>query len=168
MYSSVSDPVFCCSFTTSLVPVRGTSGTSFPALLMYRSLVSKESPDRKRTLGCLRNVEVYKSERVVIEWTVTTPTGETKYGSAESGRVASKSTPESLKIFIAQDGTDASLPPLELQEELAKVCDINSKENFALLLYVLMQHELRLIEETLDRKGLSKELLEFDDIKGRY
>jgi len=129
-------------------------------------LVPTENPSRKNTLRFLRKLEVYKSERVIIEWTVTTPKGETKYGSAESGRVASKSTLDSLKIFIAQDGTDVGLPPLELQEELAKVCGINSKDKFALLLYVLMQHELRSIEETLDRKGLTNEVNEFDDFKG--
>ncbi|KAF2177739.1 hypothetical protein K469DRAFT_676716 [Zopfia rhizophila CBS 207.26] len=129
-------------------------------------LVSKESPNRRKTLRCLRKLEVYKSERVIIEWTVTTPNGETKYGSAESGLVASKPTAHGLKIFIAQDSTDIGPPPLELQEELAKLCDINSKENFALLLYVLMQQEPGSIEETLDRKGLSKEVPEFDDVKG--
>lgn len=134
--------------------------------LIHQRLVSKESPTRKGTLRCLRKLEVYKSERVIVEWTVTTSNGETKYGSAESGRVASHLTPGSLKIFIAQDELDAGVPPLELQEELAKVCDINSKGNFALLLYVLMQHDLRLIEETLDRKCISNDVLEFDDIKG--
>ncbi|KAF1995054.1 hypothetical protein P154DRAFT_379511, partial [Amniculicola lignicola CBS 123094] len=128
-------------------------------------LVSKEGPNRENAMRCLRKLEVYKSERVIIEWTVTTPNGKTEYGSAEAGRVASETTPHGLKLFIAQDSTDVSVPHLELQEELAKVCDIDSKENFALLLYVLMQHDLRSIEETLDRKGLSKEVPDFDDVK---
>jgi ABC-type branched-subunit amino acid transport system ATPase component len=71
-----------------------------------------------------------------------------------------------MKLFIAHDELDAGVSPLELQEELAKVCDINSKENFALLLYVLMQHDLQLVEETLDRNCISKDVPGFDGIKG--
>jgi hypothetical protein len=119
-------------------------------------------------MSCLQKLEVYKSERVIVEWTVKTQKGETRYGSVESGRVASASTAHDLKIFIAQDDIDIGLPPLELQEEIAKVCDINSKESFALLLYVLMQQELSAIEETLDRKGLSKRVPEFDVKQGQY
>jgi hypothetical protein len=61
----------------------------------------------------------------------------------------------------------AGLPPLELQEELAKFAGISDAKHVMLLLYILMQNDMSLIQDTLQRRGISNELPEFDQITGK-
>ncbi|KAF2269756.1 hypothetical protein CC78DRAFT_452837 [Lojkania enalia] len=128
-------------------------------------LVPKESPNRNNSLKQLRNIEVYESERVIIEWVITSANGVTNYGRAEAGRVTSQSDSQKLKVFLTKDDLDVSLPPLDLQEELAKVCEIKDKKHFTLLLYILMQKDPKSIEDTLERRGISNDVPEFDEKK---
>jgi hypothetical protein len=129
--------------------------------------VPRECPNRAYILKQLRRIEVYQSEKVIVEWVVTTISGETHYGRADSGRVASKPGQQGLKIFLTEEDINANLPPLELQEELANFGEIKDSKHFTLLLYLLMQDDLKSIEDTFQRRGIPNDIPEFDSSNGK-
>jgi hypothetical protein len=110
---------------------------------------------------------VYQSEKVVVEWVATTSDGNTIHGRADSGRVRLSSEEQGLKVFMRKEDIAATLPPLELQEELANFGEIKDLKYFPILLYVLMQEDLQSIEDTLQRRGIPNDIPEFKSINGK-
>jgi hypothetical protein len=110
---------------------------------------------------------VYQSEKVVVEWVATTPDGNTIHGRVDSGRVTSSSEKQGLKLFMRKEDVTATLPPLELQEELANFGEIKDLKYLPILLYILMQDDLQSIEDTLQRRGIPNDIPEFNSINGK-
>jgi hypothetical protein len=129
--------------------------------------VPKDSSNRATILQQLRNIEVYKSEQVIVEWIVKSLSGDTFYGRADSGRVALTTRNQGLAIYLTGEDINASVPPLELQEELATLGEIQDPKHLALLLYLLTQEDLKAIEDTLQRRGISNSVPEFDARNGK-
>ncbi|KAF2396452.1 hypothetical protein EJ06DRAFT_240603 [Trichodelitschia bisporula] len=128
-------------------------------------LVPKESANRAGILRLLPKIEVYQSEKVLVEWVVTL-SGNTFYGRADAGRVTSSPGKLGLKIFLTEEDIHAALPPLELQEELANFSEIRDPKHFTILLYILMQNDFSAIGDTFERRGISGEVPEFDAASG--
>ena len=112
-------------------------------------------------------IEVYQSEKVIVEWVVTSLSGDTYYGHADSGRVASIPGMQGLKIFLREEDINAILPPLELQEELANFGKIKDSNHFTILLYILIQDDLNSVEDVLHRRGISNDISEFNSMIGK-
>jgi len=119
----------------------------------------------------LRNVQVFKADKVVVEWALKLPGGDTIYGRADSGRVqlSSNKQKRGIQIFLAGDDIESLCPPLELEEELSKFCGINSPSHVGILQYILIQSDLETIHHTLQRRGIHDIVPEFDDeIQGEF
>jgi hypothetical protein len=129
--------------------------------------VPKESPNRDNILKNLRSIVVYKSEQVVVEWIVKSLSGDAFYGRADSGRVSLTPQKHGLAVYLTEEDIDANVPPLELQEELANFAEIQDPKHFTLLLYLLMQEDLKGIEDILQRRGISNNVPEFDSASGK-
>ncbi|KAH8820670.1 hypothetical protein F5884DRAFT_745017 [Xylogone sp. PMI_703] len=141
------------------------SRESFGICMMIQGrLIPRESPNRADILRQLRKIEVYQSEKVIVEWVVTSPNGETFFGRADSGRVASSHGKQGLQIFLTDEDIHADLPPLELQEELARFGEITDPNHVTLLLYLLLQSDIKSIEDTFHRRGIPNDVPEFDSI----
>jgi len=97
---------------------------------------------------------VYQSEKVIVEWVVQRPGCEPYVGRAESGRVALKPRQDELDIFLTEEDINASIPPLELQEALAKFAEVKDQSHFTIILYILMQNDENLIKDILQRRGI--------------
>ena len=110
---------------------------------------------------------MHQSENVVVEWIVTKTDGDTIHGRADSGRVTSSPGKQGLQLFMREEDVTATLPPLELQEELANFGEIEDVKYVSILLYILMQDDLKLIEDTLQRRGIPNDVPEFKSINGK-
>jgi len=110
----------------------------------------------------LRHIEVYKVETVTLEWRLKSVKLSTQItGRTESGRVKITPIGSALKIFLRND-VDVTRPPLELQEEMAKFCGITDQTNERLLYSILVEDNIKLIEDILQRRGIQC-ILGFDD-----
>jgi hypothetical protein len=67
-----------------------------------------------------------------------------------------------LKIIIRESDVDVARPTLELQEEVAKFCEITDPSHVAILHWILAQDDLKEIEDILQRRGIPNDLPEFD------
>jgi hypothetical protein len=114
----------------------------------------------------LSNIEVYQTEQVIVEWVVKMMSGDIYHGRADARRVASKLEEQVLKLFLTEEDLESKVPPLELLEELAKLGEILDPKRITLLPYLLMQDDLPSIENTLQRRGISNEVPEFDSNSG--
>jgi hypothetical protein len=112
-------------------------------------------------------IEVYQSEKVIVEWVVTSLSGGTYKGRADSGRVASTPGMQGLKIFLREEDINATSPPLELQEELINFGKIKDSKHVLILPYILMQDDLNSIEDTLHRRGIPNDIPEFGSMTGK-
>jgi len=102
----------------------------------------------------LRHIEVYKVENVTIEWKLKSVKLSAQIaGRTESGRVKMTSTGSALKIFLRSD-VDVTRPPIELVEEMAKFCGITDQTNERLLYSILVEHNIKDIEDILQRRGI--------------
>jgi hypothetical protein len=129
--------------------------------------VPKDASNRSKTLEQLRSIEVYKSEQVVVEWFVKSLSGDTLYGRVDAGRVALTPHKDGLAIYLTEEDIEATVPPLELQEELATLGEIKNPKHITLLLYLLMQADLNAIEVTFQKRGISNDVPEFDAASGK-
>lgn len=125
-------------------------------------LVAFDSPRRQAIFLQLQKLRVHQSETILVQWVVTSNNGELQEGKAEAGRVVVEALKGSVEIYLTEEDINATLPPLELQEELALFADIKEPKHITLLLYILAQNDLTLIENTLLRRGVSNELPDFD------
>lgn len=125
--------------------------------------------NRRTLMAQLHNVEVYSTERVIIEWVLSL--GENRsgvaatfrvFGRTDSGRVKITQEGHILKIILRQNDIDSSRPPLELQEEMTKLCGITDRSYVAILHWILIERDLNEIEEVLQRRGVPNSLPEFD------
>jgi hypothetical protein len=69
-----------------------------------------------------------------------------------------------LKIILRENDVDAARPPLELQEEITKLCGITEPFHIAILHWILVEHDLKEIEDVLQRRGIPDDLPEFDNM----
>jgi hypothetical protein len=115
----------------------------------------------------LQTIEVYQSKKVLVEWIVKTPEGKTKYGRAESGRVALNSENNILKVSMGAEDIEANVPPLELQEMLAKFAGIEDSHCIMLLSHLLAQKDMLAMEHELQRRGISNDLPELERVIGK-
>ena len=137
--------------------------------LTFSSLVPKQSPNWMDILRHVHKLEVHQTEKVIVEWVVTSLTGETMYGRADAGRVTSRLGKRGYQIFLTADDLNAPLPPLELQEELTKLCEIKDPSLLTVLLYILMHNDVVLIEDTLQRRGIPDDIPDFEgSAKGKH
>jgi hypothetical protein len=108
---------------------------------------------------------VYSAKEVIIEWAIGAgkTTGPIK-GRADSGRVKVTPIGNILKIIIRESDVDVARPTLELQEEVAKFCEITDPSHVAILHWILAEDDLKEIEDVLQRRGIPNDLPEFDKL----
>jgi len=108
----------------------------------------------------LRNIEVYSVVKVTIEWTVL-KLGQRYIGRTESGRVKLTQVSNILKVILREHDLDPSRPPLELSEELTEFCGIKNPSHMAIVHWILMQKDLKEIDDVLQRRGIADDIPEF-------
>jgi hypothetical protein len=120
--------------------------------------------DRPTVIAQLRNVEVYSAEEVIVEWVIGAgkKSGQT-VGRADSGRVKLTQEGKILKIIIRESDVDLDRPTLEFQEEMSKFCGLIDPSHIAILHWILVENNLKEIERSLQRRGISNDLPEFDN-----
>ena len=56
-----------------------------------------------------------------------------------------------LRIYLISEDMEIGCPPLELTDELAAFCGIKNVEHIRLLNYILVQKDIRRIEQEMNR-----------------
>jgi len=67
---------------------------------------------------------------------------------------------DALKIYLIKDYLEIGRPPLELTEEIATLCGIEKYEHILLLNNILVQEDIKNIEEDLNRRGVPDNVLD--------
>jgi hypothetical protein len=114
----------------------------------------------EESIARLRKVEVFETEKVVVQWSVKLPDGATVSGRADPGRVKLSSDAGSLSIYLTRSDIDPSSPPVELGEELCKYCGITRADQGILLQQILAGVNLQKIRRVVERRGLFVEEFE--------
>ena len=118
----------------------------------------------------LIGLQVFQVEKVIVEWTIKSPKGETIRGHADSGRVQISTAQynRNLQIFLTSEDIEASCPPLELEEELSKFCGITDPRRVGILQFILMQSNTKSIEDALKRRGILRNIPDVEaEIQGK-
>ncbi|KAI0546337.1 hypothetical protein F4679DRAFT_416227 [Xylaria curta] len=111
--------------------------------------VSKSS--RVSIINHLRSVQVLEVESVWVSWKVKNTDGDIFQGNLEKGRAMLAADDDLLKIYMTKDNMKIGCPPLELIDELAAFCSIDTNEHIRLLSHILIQDDIGRIEADLDR-----------------
>jgi hypothetical protein len=108
---------------------------------------------------------VYSAKEVIVEWAIGAgkTTGPIK-GRADSGRVKVTPIGNILKIIIRESDVDVARPTLELQEEVAKFCEITDPSHVAILHWILAEDDLKEIEDVLQQRGIPNDVPELDKL----
>ena len=124
-----------------------------------------ETLNRKSAMEQLQNIEVYSARKVIVEWSLKPEKSHRIItGRSDSGRVQVISERNVLKLILRKNDIDASRPPLELQEEIVKFCGITDPAHVTILHWMLVEHDLKEIEDVLQRRGISNNIPEFDTL----
>jgi hypothetical protein len=127
------------------------------------SLIPSLKPDRVTLMKQFRSVQVYQSQGVSVAWKFRTPWGKTVLGRTERGRVMLTTESDKLKIYLSKDHMEIGRPPLELTEEITALCGIEKYEHILLLINILVQEDIKKIEEDLNRRGVTDDVPEFTE-----
>ncbi|KAF2797554.1 hypothetical protein K505DRAFT_298205 [Melanomma pulvis-pyrius CBS 109.77] len=116
-------------------------------------------PLREKILFQLKNLEVWKAEKLFLGWGVERIDPISGKGFQEGyfdddgllALVIPSAEAKGLKIYLKDDQIP-SFPPLELAEQLAAFCGVPEHES--LMLFILSQESQSQINNTLDRRGI--------------
>ncbi|KAI0865764.1 hypothetical protein F4860DRAFT_264802 [Xylaria cubensis] len=114
-------------------------------------LVPASKSSRVNIINQLRSVQILEVESVWVSWKVKNTDGEIFQGNHEKGRAMLAVDDDLLKIYMTKDNMKIGCPPLELIDELAAFCGIDTNEHIRLLSHILIQDDIGRIEVDLDR-----------------
>lgn len=100
----------------------------------------------------LVSMHVYQPQGVSVSWKFKTAWGTTISGRPEKGRVMLATDTFSLKIYLIAEDMEIGCPPLELTDEMATFCGIQESKHISLLTHILVQRDVRRIEQDLNRR----------------
>ncbi|KAK9788173.1 putative Heterokaryon incompatibility domain-containing protein [Seiridium cardinale] len=110
---------------------------------------------RQNTLiNQLKSTVVYATDQITVEWSIKLPNGELMPGRADSGSAKIDASGRSLVIYITRDYAASGACPIELVEYIADLCEIRDPRRMMLLQYLLVESDLRRIEEAFSRHGI--------------
>ncbi|KAI0197267.1 hypothetical protein EV127DRAFT_329817 [Xylaria flabelliformis] len=118
---------------------------------LRQNLVPASKPSRVSIINQLRSVQILEVESVWVSWKVKNTDGEIFQGNQEKGRAMLAVDDDLLKIYMTKDNMKVGCPPLELIDELAAFCGIDTNEHIRLLSHILIQDDIGRIEVDLDR-----------------
>ncbi|KAF2679081.1 hypothetical protein K458DRAFT_408347 [Lentithecium fluviatile CBS 122367] len=125
-------------------------------------ILPKDHLARTEIIAQLRNLIVYTSEEVVIQWTVKMKSGEVP-GRVDSGRVKITQKGNTMSIYLRQKDADGGHTPLDLREHLTRVCELEDAGQIRLLDFILSERDLEEVDNELSRRGYPQSVPEFDD-----
>jgi len=106
----------------------------------------------------LHNIQVHQADKMVVRWFVTSRKSLIR-GDEEDGRVKLAIEGEKLKLLLTKEGLEDNAPPLELADELSRFCCISDPSHVVILSHILIQTDMRRIEDYLQRRGIPDEAL---------
>ncbi|KAK5629125.1 hypothetical protein RRF57_004840 [Xylaria bambusicola] len=125
-------------------------------------LVPSHRSDRINIISQLRSIQVFEAESICVTWKVTNTDGGTFLGSPEKGRTMLTAHDNLLKLYLTQEDMTVGCPSLELIDELAAFCGIETSEHIRLLSHILVQSNTGRIEQDLDRCNVPYLAMDFD------
>lgn len=131
-------------------------------MLRFPRLVPTDRANGATIISQLRSIQVFEAESICVTWKVTNTDGETFIGSPEKGRAMLAAHDGLLKLYLAKEDTKIGCPPLELIDELAAFCGIETSEHVRLLGHILVQNDIQRIELDLDRCNVPYLAMDFD------
>ncbi|TRX89111.1 hypothetical protein FHL15_010028 [Xylaria flabelliformis] len=120
-------------------------------LITNLGLVPASKSSRVSIVNQLRSVQILEVESVWVSWKVKNTDGDIFQGNHEKGRAMLAVDDDLLKIYMTKDNMKIGCPPLELIDELAAFCGIDTNEHIRLLSHILIQDDIGRIEVDLDR-----------------
>jgi len=110
----------------------------------------------------LRRVQVFQPQRLSVVWKFHTSWGTTISGRSEEGRVILIRQTNRLIIYLDKDYMEIGCPPHELIEELKAFCGIKD-EHILHLVNILVQKDIKKVEENLNRRGVPDKVAQFTE-----
>lgn len=95
--------------------------------------------------------------------------GKPAEGDADTGRVKVAAANQKLEVYLTARDNQPTCPPLELHEEISKLCGLTDPSHIAILQHILMSTSNDDIADLLQRRGVPNKIPEFDwDDSGAY
>jgi hypothetical protein len=112
-------------------------------------------------------MQVYKTERIIITWTVKRLNGSIGAQCTEDGEafIAAKDSPNRLEMFLLHRDSAPGQVPMVLIMKLSRLCGIIGGEGGIILSHILSQHSTDQIEKYLKRQGIPFDPVIQEDIK---
>ncbi|KAK3329233.1 hypothetical protein B0H66DRAFT_488127 [Apodospora peruviana] len=116
-------------------------------------IIPRANGARTSVLERLLRIDVYQVQNLDVQWSVKTPDGTVVTGRPEQGSGTVEETDVGLEILLTRGSSRLSLP-IDVVEDLVNLFGTMDAETTGMLHYILMEHNLAYIEDTLDRRGI--------------
>ena len=110
-----------------------------------------KADSREDIIRRLERVEIWKADKVVLEWTVTSQGIKIK-SNPQSGHVLVESY-DPLRFVLERNDIENECFSFEFAKELAEICGIGRSEDIGLLQQILNSKSQEHIENTLEHRG---------------
>jgi hypothetical protein len=110
----------------------------------------------------LRSVCVYQVQQILISWQFTTPWGTIVAGLKEEGKIKLVAEGNVLEIYLTLTpaNMDIGCPPPQLAQEIFDFCGIEQREHYMVFYHILVQKDVRIIEENLKEQDIPDDIPE--------